>query len=381
MTAINSRPDSQSVVETIVENCLGKNRALPSDCYIDEGYLQLEEQLIFRDSWMCLGRADEIPAVGDYFTSSLLSEPLVVVRSDPSTVSVYANVCQHRAMQVANGAGNTRQFVCPYHAWTYALDGKLRSAPLMEDKASLKGCRLPVIRSECWGGFIFATLNEAAESLESQLSELQEAIEHYQMEGMHHISCFHETWDCNWKSLIENFMDGYHLSVVHPQTLRPLTPTNLCQTMSSNGAYTGYIANYALAAPERLNHSALLTADERRQSRLFCIYPSVVVSVSPDTLVYLSMQPDGVDKVSVKWGLSSFEKDLDEEQKDQRIKKWQEINREDHNILKCLQRGLRSSFYQGGQLAPADLEGSVKNFHDYLIRKLAQGLAAVEGVG
>lgn len=362
---------SQSkLTQEIKKNCYGKNKSLPASCYTDAKFLAREEQKIFKAEWVCLGRADEIPNVGDYFATSILHEPVVVVRSAVEQISVFANVCQHRSMPVASGTGNTNRFVCPYHAWTYSLDGSLRSAPLIEDKSMLKNCRLPEIKSECWAGFIFATLNKKAACLRKGLAGLHDDIGNYEPESMNHIQCFNEIWDCNWKSLVENFMDGYHLSVVHPKTLRPLTPTNLCETMSSGKKYTGYIANYASAAPVRKKHSALLSDSEKRQSRLFCVYPATVVSVSPDTMVYLSLQPDGTDKVRVKWGISCFESDLSLPQKKARIKKWQDINHEDHQILQGLQQGLNSSFSKSGQLAPANLEGAVKNFHDYIISKL-----------
>ncbi len=357
-------------VDAIRAQCLGKNQSLPSVCYTDNELHALELERVFRRGWLCLGRADEIPGTGDYFTYQLLSEPLLIVRSDPETVTVYANVCRHRAMPVARGSGNADRFVCPYHAWTYDLAGQLKSAPLMPKKAQLKKCGLPVVRSECWGGFIFATFNDHAEPLNVSLSGLETVTGNYQMGNMHHIATFEEVWECNWKSLTENFMDGYHLSVVHPESLRPLTPTNLCDTLANGDAYTSYVANYSRAAPARKNHAPTLSESEKRQSRLFCIYPALVASVSPDTLVYLSLQPAGVSQVQVRWGISVYEDNLTTSEKQQRIEKWQQINFEDHEILKGLQNGLRSSFYEGGVLAPENLEGCVSQFHDYLIRML-----------
>jgi len=358
-------------VAALKQQCLGKNQSLPSSCYTDPEFLALEEKKVLKGGWVCLGRVDEVPNVGDYFATQILSEPLVVVRSATDIINVFANVCQHRAMKVAQGNGNTQKFVCPYHAWSYALDGSLRSAPLIEKKSLPRDCGLPKVKSECWGGFVFATLNSRPAALSKRLSGLYGDIGQYQPEHMHHLQSFQETWDCNWKSLVENFLDGYHLSVVHPRTLRPLTPTKLCTTMSKSTTYTGYIANYAKAAPQRKNHSPLLNASEQRQSRLFCIYPSMVASVSPDTLVYLSLQPQGTDRVQVKWGISSYEANLSTREKNARIKKWQAINHEDHGILQELHQGLKSSFYRGGVLAPANLEGAVSDFHDYLINRLS----------
>jgi phenylpropionate dioxygenase-like ring-hydroxylating dioxygenase large terminal subunit len=354
------------------EQCLGKNQSLPASCYTSEAMLALERERIFSSGWVCLGHGDEIPAPGDYFTTSLLSEPLVVVRDDENQIRVMSNVCRHRGMQVAQGAGNANRFRCPYHAWTYNLDGRLRNAPMMAGAVEKSDCRLPSVRSECWGGFIFANLDPRAEALSPQLVTLADELAHYHIALRYHLQVFEEQWDCNWKCLVENFMDGYHLSVVHPQSLKPLTPTNLCKKFTGGSAYTGYNAHYPESAPPREGGHPDLTAQERRQSRLFCIYPSLVVSVSADATAWLAMQPAGVDKVSVRWGLATAQADLTDEQKRGQIEKWQEINAEDHAILEKLQVGLQSAMFAGGALAPADLEGTVSEFHDYLIARLTQ---------
>lgn len=460
---------STDLLQTALNDSVERNHALPAECYTSDFFLQLELAKWFRVGWVCLGRADEVPTVGDFFTTSLVDEPVIVVRSDIDRIEVLANVCRHRGMPVAEGRGNTRKFRCRYHAWTYNLDGSLRNAPFMmkavpaDQRAGdvppdqpLARCRLPAIRCHCWGGFIFASLStdpgstepvptepvptdscsrdpsstesvstgsvdtapeqtvtdrrhihdtihstpdlaipDASESLADRLftdqtvndglnddinasgasfdpGQLQNDIGAYHMENMSLIECFEETWDCNWKSLIENFMDAYHLSVVHPQTLRPLTPTNLCQKLSSGKNHTSYIANYTEAAPARQNHHPDLSAEQCRQSRLFCLYPSLVASVSADTLAFFTLQPMGLERVSVKWGLASFESDLSDSEKQARIEKWRAINDEDHAILQRLQSGLRSSYYQGGALAPAQFEGCINDFHRALITALLQ---------
>ncbi len=361
----------QDTLRQMREQCLGKNQSLPAACYTSQAMLELERETIFANGWVCLGHSDEIPSPGDYFTTRLLDEPLVVVRDDECRVRVLSNVCRHRGMRLAQGAGNTSRFRCPYHAWTYQLDGQLRNAPLMAGAVKKSECRLPQVTSTCWGGFVFANLNPDAEPLAPQLAELAADLTNYHIAQRHHLQTFEEVWSCNWKCLVENFMDGYHLSVVHPKSLKPLTPTNLCKKFSAGRAYTGYNAHYPGSAPERHGAHPDLTEQERRQSRLFCIYPSLVVSVSADMTAWLALQPNGVDKVSVRWGLASSQADLTDEQKRGQIDKWQEINAEDHAILEQLQIGLTSVLFAGGALAPADLEGTVSEFHDYLIEQLS----------
>ena len=360
-----------------------EGHGLPPRCYTDEHFLHLEMDKLLRSEWHCVGRADEVPQAGDYFAMDLLSEPVLVVRKPDEEIAVLSNVCRHRGMLVASGEGNTKRFRCPYHAWTYELDGKLRNAPLVPKEQLAKDCGLPVLNSRVWQGFIFVSLAEDAvwpgdEDSDNSLNQLGLHIENYHMQSMHHGAHFYEVWDCNWKSLIENFMDGYHLSVVHPESLHHLTPTSLCKKVAGAASYTAYTANYAATAPARVNHHPSLSAEQARQSQLFCIFPAMIASLSADTLVYLALHPLNAGQVAVKWGISTFETDLSEDELQSRIEKWQKINHEDHEILKHLQKGLQSSRCNTGPLAEDNFEGTLFDFHHYLISKLE--INAVAGI-
>ncbi len=359
----------QDILNQIVNRPAG--HSLPPRCYTDAAFLEYEVEQILNNEWHCLGRVDEIPEIGDYFTIEVLSEPLLVVRKSASQIAVLSNVCRHRGMPVAEGAGNTKRFRCSYHAWTYALDGKLRSAPLVPKEQLDKDCALPEFKSHCWQGFIFfnAAIDAKWHSDES-LDTLCAHLQNYHMQDMHSAVHFDEVWDCNWKSLVENFMDGYHLSVVHPHTLHHLTPTSLCKKVDGTEAYTAYTASHASTAPARKSHHPSLTAAQVRQSQLFCIFPALIASVSADTLVYLALHPLATDKLSVKWGLATYEQDLSEAELQQRIEKWQQINAEDHQILKNLHKGLKSSRASTGPLAEQNFEGTLADFYRYLFMKL-----------
>lgn len=313
-----------------------------------------------------MGRCDEIPDIGDFFTLDLISEPLLVIRTDADNIAVLSNVCRHRGMPVMAGSGNTKRLRCPYHAWTYNLDGSLRSAPLVSKEKLDDRCNLPTLNTHCWQGFIFVSLDCNANWPASSLRSLDALLANYHMAGMHHARHYEEVWECNWKSLVENFLDGYHLSVVHPETLHPLTPTALCKKSVGTNAYTAYTAPYASTAPEREKYHPDVTDTERRQSQLFCVFPSLVASLSADTLVYLSVQPIDVEKVFVKWGISTYESELQDDLLKQRIDKWKEINNEDHQILQRLPSGLKSRFFSNGPLAQDDYEGTLSDFHEFL---------------
>jgi len=134
--------------------------ALPAAFYTSSEYFDFERQELFRKQWICVGHVGAIPSVGDYFTSELVDEQLLIVRESSTTIKVLSNVCRHRGSPIAQGAGRATRFVCGYHGWTYALDGRLLAAPLMQDgdRFVKKECRLPQFASELWHGFIFVNL-------------------------------------------------------------------------------------------------------------------------------------------------------------------------------------------------------------------------------
>lgn len=334
---------------------------LAAEHYTDEAILTAERRSVFARGWTALCREDEVPVAGSFLATHLHEEPVVVVRDRGGKVRVLSNVCRHRGMLLAEGSGVSRRLSCPYHAWAYDLDGRLIGAPLMREWVDFDACALTQFQTWCWGGFVFA--NPSANAKPPVLRRLDQSIAPYAMDGFHLIDVFEEEWPCNWKCLVENFMDAYHLSVVHPETLHPLTPSALSRIDVSGKHFTSYTAHYAKTAPARKRGSAALSDDERKQSRLFCVYPSMVASVSADTLAFLMLQPASADRVRVRWGLSSFEAKLSARERRERVSKWQDINAEDHAVLARLQQGLQSAMYKPGPLAPPDLEGCISEFH------------------
>src|SRR5512134_3261419 len=125
---------------------------LPPRCYVDPAVYAREVERIFRREWICVGREDEIAAPGDHFAFTLFGDPLVAVRGDDGAIRVLSRVCRHRWMPVVEGRGNRRSFQCPYHLWTYALDGRLLGAPEMQRAEGFEraSCRLPALRVETW---------------------------------------------------------------------------------------------------------------------------------------------------------------------------------------------------------------------------------------
>ena len=159
--------------------------AMPKELYSSNEILNLEEDLIFSKEWICVGRENEIPEVGDYFTFELGKQPLIVLRDKNKNIKVLSNICLHRMMKIVDGKGNKKNFTCPYHAWTYNLDGNLVKAKYMDktecfEKNHLK---LPELKTEIFLGWIYVTLNQNPESLSENLKSLQTMVTPYKMEN------------------------------------------------------------------------------------------------------------------------------------------------------------------------------------------------------
>ena len=335
--------------------------------YTSPELFELEKATLLRAGWHCLGRADEIATPGDFLTARLLGEPLIAIRGDDAVIRVFANVCRHRGMLLAEGSGNLKRLVCSYHAWSYGRDGSLLRAAHMDNAGfDRTNCRLAEFTTEIWQGFIYVSLSDEPTPLADQLAPLADALAAYETAGFRTVHSAEEDWQCNWKCLVENFMEGYHLSVVHPKTLRGYTPTELCTKGPSAPAFTSYNANYPDGIPGRGNGAAGLDDSQRRRSFLFNVFPTQVASQAASLLASLSLQPVSVDCVHVRWTLSVYGDDLDDTTIAQRIALWTEVNREDREKLEKLQTALGSSRADAGPLASENFEGTIRDFHRYL---------------
>jgi choline monooxygenase len=340
--------------------------------YTSEEFLRIEREELFVRDWVCVGHASEVAQPGDFFTFSIVGEPLLVTRATDGEVRVLSNVCRHRANLVAHGKGNTRRFVCSYHAWAYANDGTNLAAPLMEKSAAFDKaqCGLPSFRTEIWQDFIFVNLSGTQGPLAPRLDGFLPSIRNYHGEGRHHQFTESGQWKVNWKCLVENFMEGYHLSVAHAKTLHPVTPTRLCTKMDAPFGMTAYRSGYDPTRPERGPFHPELTTEERRSSVLFSVFPNLMVALIPNVTLYMIVNPHDTGTVDVKWGLAGTVADPQHPD----VIAYRDLcfafNAEDKTQLEGVQQGLQSRFYRGGPLAPADFEGTIWDFYQYMAARL-----------
>lgn len=364
-----------SAIDDLKENTslpFDKARAMSPSVYTDHNFLDAELSKIFSRDWFCVGRADALAKPGDYLTLDLADQPILVLRDSTDKLRAMSNVCRHRMSTLLEGRGSIRAIVCPYHAWTYNLDGTLRGAPAMNQNTAF--CKsdvvLPNVACEEWLGWVFVSLNPEAAPVVSELEQVQDLVGDFGMEN--YTETFFEThvWNTNWKILAENFMESYHLPVCHAGTIGGLSKLDemICPPGQASFNYHTILKDdklkIALAHPNNKN----LQGDRRRMTYLLAIYPSLLITLTPGYFWYLSLHPKGVGQVQIAFGggmSPDYVDDPDAQAHFTQLKKLlDEVNVEDKGCTEKVYRGLCSAMATPGHLS--HLERPNYDFAQYL---------------
>lgn len=353
--------------------------AMPSSVYTSDTFLEQELANIFSHDWFCAGRASSLAKPGDYLTLELADQPIMVVRKKDGSLHAQSNVCLHRMSTLLEGRGNRSAIVCPYHAWTYELDGKLRAAPAMHENNTFcktqKNMCLPAIRCEEWLGWIMVSLNENATPVRNHLSHLQTLIDDYQMQTYEETFFETHTWNTNWKVLAENFMESYHLPVCHKGTIGHLSKLEEMDCPPGLPAFNYHTIlkddtlKIALAHPD----NARMRGDRRRTTYLLAVYPSLLITLTPGYFWYLSLHPDGVGRVRIMFGggmSPDFVNDPEAQKHFTALKGLLDsVNAEDRGCTEKVYRGLCSRLATPGPLS--HLERPNYDFAQYLAGRIS----------
>jgi phenylpropionate dioxygenase-like ring-hydroxylating dioxygenase large terminal subunit len=347
-------------------------RAMPPEVYTSEDFLKHELSDVFSQDWFCVGRASALTNPGDYVTYELAGQPIMVIRDKYNFLQAQSNVCLHRMSTLLEGRGNTKSIVCPYHAWTYNLDGALRGAPAMtlNDDFCKKGYKLPQIRCEEWLGWVFVSLNPEVLPVSETLAEVEDMVSGYDMTN--YTETFFEThvWDTNWKVLAENFMESYHLPVCHAGTIGGLSKLEemVCPPGLPAFNYHTILKDDSLRIAMAHKNNTRLEGEMRRTTFLLAIYPSLLITLTPGYFWYLTLHPEGVGKVRIGFGGGmSDDYANDEDAQDNFIKLKElldEVNVEQRGCTEKVYKGLCSAFAKSGHLS--HLERPNYDFAQYL---------------
>ena len=351
--------------------------AMPTSVYTSDAFLERELEEVFAREWFCAGRASALPASGDYLTLELAGRPIMVMRGRDGVLRAQSNVCLHRMSTLLEGRGNCSTIVCPYHAWTYASDGRLRGAPAMQGNEGFckEGLRLPQLRCEEWLGWIMVSLDPQARPVSERLVDVESLVGDYAMEDYEETFVETHVWDTNWKVLAENFMESYHLPVCHRGTIGGLSRLDEMICPPGLPAFNHHTIlkddrlQIALAHPDNTR----MQGERRRTTYLLAIYPSLMITLTPGYFWYLSLHPDGVGRVRILFGggmAPEYVNDPDARRHFGELKTLLDrVNVEDRGCTEKVYRGLCSSLAAPGPLS--HLERPNYDFARYLASRVA----------
>lgn len=349
---------------------------IPSRWYTDPRFLDLEKERIFHKTWQWVGHASQVAKPGDYLTCDLQGEPLIVLRDEKGELRALSNVCRHRAGKLVSDCGNVKALRCQYHGWTYGLDGKLLGAREFEGVQDWRkeDVRLPAMRAEVWGPFVFVNLDADAKSLAETLAPITQEIQGagYDLNDFRFAVRKDYEVGCNWKVYVDNYQEGYHIPVAHPALFRELDYDQYrvdCQPGYSH--HHAPIRQFRAGDP-RAQDRRYANGEGEKRTLYYWIFPNWMVNIYPDNMSINVILPLGADRT-----LTIFEWYFTDE-KLARGQKWLEeeasfsdlVQQEDIEICEAVQKGLRSRTYDKGRFS-AKRENGVHHFHKLLSESLA----------
>jgi choline monooxygenase len=349
---------------------------IPAPWYIDERVAQLERQNVFGRTWQVVARVDQLTQPGEFVTADLAGEPLVIVRGNDGQLHAFYNVCRHHAAAVVTEEqGTAGIFRCPYHGWSYALDGSLKGAPEFEAVCSFDRSQnglLPV-RVDSWERFVFVNLDHQAMPLADFLGRLTQRVAPLNLSSLHFFERRSYSLNCNWKVFVDNYLDGgYHVPHLHKGLNSVLDYKHY--TIENQDRYC------LQSSPMVASGHDATTAASRTGDRAwyFWQYPNFMINLYQGYMDTNLVLPDGVDRCTVVFdfyfdGVGESANDRNR----QSIAVGERVNDEDIGICEAVQRGLRSRAYTSGRLS-VRREAGEHLFHRLLASDLKFGLAKKE---
>jgi choline monooxygenase len=322
---------------------------IPAAWYIDERIARLERDQVFGSNWIAVGRTDQAATPGQFFTFDLAGEPLIVVRGADNQLRAFFNVCRHHAAAVATApCGVAQHLRCPYHGWTYGLDGSLKGAPEFAGVCNFDRAEngLIPVRVETWESFIFVNLSSQAPTLESYLGDLPERLAPLSISTLGFFARKTYTLACNWKVYVDNYLDGgYHVPHLH-------------KALNSVLEYTEYTIengeHYALQSSPLVSSKDTSVAHTRTGDRAYYywLHPNFMINIYEGVMDTNLVLPLGQDRCLVVFDFFFGDTSPEREQYNREsVEVSDRVQAEDVDICESVQRGLHSRAYGAGRLS------------------------------
>ena len=377
-----------------VGNPINTASGMPNAAYDDPASFTFERDHVLGKTWSGLVFASELPKPGYVKPIDFMGLPLLVVRDKNNTISVFHNVCSHRGMVLVNEEREVGGLIrCPYHSWSYALDGELKRTPHIGgiDKHEATGftCEgngLKPVRSAQWMDIIFINLSGDAISFDGFIGPLQTRWEAFTGTGGIELLTIPEDGykteldvQCNWKLAIENYCEAYHLPWVHP-ALNSYSPLDAHYNLVVNDWGSGQGSmQYTLAetAGTQLPVFPDWPEDQLSNAEYVSLYPNLMLGIQADHAFAIILQPLANNRTLEKLQLSYVgDEGAGQAHKENRaavLESWKLVFEEDIFAVEGMQRGRKSPGYRGGVFSPA-MDGPTHHFHQWAAKQYIQAM-------
>lgn len=346
--------------------------------YANPELFELEYDAFFLQRWQFVGHISEVPEIGDYISADIGRDNVVVLRGKDKKLRAFLNVCRHRASRLLQGSGTCRGVIrCPYHGWTYRLDGTLMAIPQEQNFEGVDRSRLGLheVQLEDFHGLMFVRVKGDGPSVAEQFSHTASYFEKYDVANYEKISePESEVWDINWKVIWDNYLENYHIPIGHPSLNRLLQENGEWEELTSGVNYGVFLIKDKLSGveEERLYQEQLHHADKRVPDDLkgkwvqFGFAPNLGIDLYPEMLDMFQLIPLSVDKTLVRASFYAHQNPTTEELELRRLNRLinDPVNLEDKQLCTRVQQGLRTHGYRPGPLSLQ--ESAVFNFHELL---------------
>jgi choline monooxygenase len=338
---------------------------IPARLYTDPLFLELEQERVFGRTWQLVGHAASIRENGQYFTAEVGGESIVVLR-DGDRLRGFHNVCLHRAGPVASGCGKRQTLQCKYHGWTYRLDGSLLRTPGMEEARHFTAdeMRLVPVQVAAWGPLVFVNLDLKAPPLAHFLEDLPSRVSFDPSVSYTCIDRREYEVACNWKVYVDNYLEGYHIPLVHPTLHKELDDKRY--QVEPRRYYS--IQHAPLRGAAEADADRLYRPDAATDAaQYYWLFPNIMLNVYFGQLQTNVVLPRGVDRTTVVFEWFALDTSVDPQSDEwaRRVAFSDKVQDEDREICEVVQRNLRSRVYDRGRYAPRQEQG-VHHFHALL---------------
>jgi phenylpropionate dioxygenase-like ring-hydroxylating dioxygenase large terminal subunit len=345
----------------------GPELSLPGWIYRDPEFFEVEMERVIRPSWQIVCHSSDIPEPGDWQKIDYLGESVIVLRGEDGEIRAFSNVCRHRGSRIVSGeSGCARRLVCPYHAWTYALDGRLIGMPHKKEYPGLDTARLGLVpvELEAWLGFLFARLAPCGPSVTEMMAPYAAQIEPYRFEDLRAIGRVTlRPREVNWKNVADNYSDGLHIPIAHPGLTRLFGRGYRIEAEAHVDRMSGDLIERPSTNPSERAYQALLPQvphlpDElQRRWLYFKLWPNVAFDIYPDQVDFMQFLPVSATQTLIR-EISYAIPDGRREMRAARYLNWRvnrRVNAEDTALIESVQQGMASQSYTPGPLGESEV--------------------------